>query len=303
MPSTNPIVSTITGYVEQHSEELLSKSLLTGDSQKLFNLITDVKGDQALNIMDVDVVFQDGSDCGWSASGNTEFTQRVLHGKPIKVNMNFCDKKLLKTVHQHAVKIAAGTESMPFEEKWTSQIVDGVKEGIEKMIYQGQKDQTNEFEGLISILSDASAATTNVNAVTGTSAYAFLKSVAAAISDKIKEPVILCSKVLYREFMQDLVAANLYHYDPANGANEYLLPGTDIKVIGVVGLNGAADYEYAFAGSLKNFYYGVDLENDEEKFDLWYSKDNREFRLDIEFIGGTQVAFPAEVVVGKRARA
>lgn len=303
MPSTNPIVSTITGYVEQHSEELLSKSLLTGDSQKRFNLMTDVKGDAALNIMDTDIVFQDGSDCGWSASGNTEFTQRVLHGKAIKVNMNFCDKKLLKTVHQHAVKVAAGTETMPFEEKWTSQIVDGVKEGIEKMIYQGAKGQDNEFEGLISILADASAATTNVNAVTGTSAYAFLKSVSLAISDKIKEPVILCSKVLYREFMQDLVAANLYHYNPENGENEYLLPGTDIKVIGVVGLNGAEDYEYAIAGSLKNLYYGCDLENDEEKFDLWYSKDNREFRLDIEFIGGVQVAFPAELVVGKRARA
>ena len=303
MPSTNPIVNTITGYVESHSEELLSKSLLTGDSQRLFNLMTDVKGDAALNIMDTDIVFQDGSDCGWSASGNTEFTQRVLHGKSIKVNMNFCDKKLLKTVHQHAVKIAAGTETMPFEEKWTSQIVDGVKEGIEKMIYQGQKGQDNEFEGLISILEDASAATVNVTATTGTSAYAFLKSVSLAIPDAIKEPVILCSKVLYREFMQDLVAANLYHYDPANGANEYRIPGTDIKVIGVVGLNGADDYEYAFAGSLKNFYYGCDLENDEEKFDLWYSKDNREFRLDIEFIGGVQVAFPAEVVVGKRARA
>ena len=303
MATTNPIVNTITGYVEEHSEELLSKSLLTGDSQKRFNLMTDVKGDQALNIIDVNVVFQSGADCGWSESGSTTFTQRVMNAKPIKVNMAFCDKKLLKTVHQHAVKIAAGTETLPFEEKWTSEIVDNVKAGIEKMIYQGAKGQENQFEGLISILSDASALTTNVTAVTGTSAYAFLKSVSLAISDNIKEPAILCSKVLYREFMQDLVAANLYHYDPANGENEYLLPGTDIKVIGVLGLNGAEDYEYALAGSLKNFYYGVDLENDEEKFDLWYSKDNREFRLDIEFIGGTQVAFPAEVVVGKRARA
>ena len=303
MSTLNPNVAAITGYCEEHSEELLSKSLLTGDSQRLFNLMTDVKGDQALNIMDVNVVFQSGADCGWSESGSTEFTQRVMHAKPIKVNMAFCDKKLLKTVHQHAVKIAAGTETMPFEEKWTSDIVDNVKAGIENMIYQGQKGQENQFEGLISILSDASALTTNVTAVTGTSAYAFLKSVSLAISDKIKEPVILCSKVLYREYMQDLVAANLYHYDPANGANEYTLPGTDIRVIGVVGLNGADDYEYAIAGSLKNLYYGVDLENDEEKFDLWYSKDNREFRLDIEFIGGVQVAFPAEIVVGKRARA
>lgn len=300
--TSNPIVNTITGYVEEHSEELLSKALLTGDSQRLFNLITDVKGDQALNIMDVNPIFQSGANCGWSESGTTEFTQRVLHGVPIKVNMAFCDKKLLKTVHQHLVKIAAGTETLPFEEKWTGDIVDNVKAGLEKMIYQGQSGQTNEFEGLISILEGASASTTNVSAATGTAAYTFLKKVVAAIPEKVKDPVILVSSTLYREYMLDLVAANLYHYDPADGANEYKIPGTNVRVIGVDGLIGTEDYEYAIAANLSNLFYGVDLENDEEKFDLWYSKDNQEFRLAIEFIGGVQVAFPAEVTVGKRAR-
>lgn len=302
MATSNPNVAAISGYVEQHSEELLSKALLTGDSQRLFNLMTDVKGDQALNIMDVNPIFQDGSACGWSESGSTDFTQRIMHAKPIKVNMAFCEKKLLKTCHQHLVKIAAGTETLPFEEKWTGDIVDNVKAGLEKMIYQGQSGQTNQFEGLISILAAASASTVNVSAANGTSAYAFLKSVALAIPEKVKDPVILVSTSLYREYMQDLVAANLFHYDPANGANEYRLPGTNIRVIGVDGLIGTADYEYAIAANLKNLYYGVDLENDEEKFDLWYSKDNQEFRLAIEFIGGVQVALPEEVAVGKRAR-
>lgn len=302
MATENPNVAAITGYVEQHSEELLSKALLTGDSQRLFNLVTDVKGEQALNIMDVNPIFQSGANCGWSESGNTEFSQRVLKGVPIKVNMAFCDKKLLKTVHQHLVKIAAGTETLPFEEKWTGDIVDNVKAGIEKMIYQGQSGQTNEFEGLISILEGASASTTNVSAATGTAAYTFLKKVSLAIPEQVKDPVILVSSSLYREYMQDLVAANLFHYDPANGENEYRLPGTNIRVIGVDGLIGTNDYEYAIAANLSNLFYGVDLENDEEKFDLWYSKDNQEFRLAIEFIGGVQVAFPAEVTVGKRAR-
>lgn len=302
MATQNPNVAAISGYVEQHSEELLSKALLTGDSQRLFNLMTDVKGDQALNIMDVNPIFQDASECGWSESGNTEFTQRILHGKALKINMAFCAKKLLKTCHQHLVKIAAGTETLPFEEKWTGDIVDNVKEGLEKMIYQGKSGQTNEFEGLISILEGASASTVNVSATSGTSAYAFIESVARAIPMKVKNPVILVSSALYREYMLDLVHANLFHYDPANGENEYLVPGTSIKVIGVDGLIGTDDYEYAIAANLNNLFWGVDAESDEEKFDLWYSKDNQEWRLDIEFLAGVQVAFPAEVTVGKRAR-
>lgn len=301
MATSNPNVAAISGYVEEHSEELLSKALLTGDSQRLFNLVTDVKGDQALNIMDVNPVFQ-AAGCGWSESGTTTFSQRILKGVPIRVNMAFCEKNLLKTVHQHLVKIAAGTETLPFEEKWTGDIVANVKAGIEKMMYQGASGKTDEFEGLISILEAASASTTNVSAATATGAYVFLKKVVAAIPEQVKDPVILVSSTLYREYMLDLVAANLYHYDPANGANEYMIPGTNVKVIGVDGLIGTEDYEYAIAANLNNLYYGVDLENDEEKFDLWYSKDNQEFRLAIEFLGGVQVAFPAEVTVGKRAR-
>jgi len=39
------------------------------------------------------------------------------------------------------------------------------------------------------------------------------------------------------------------------------------------------------------------MRGDEEMFDLWYSQDNREFRLAIEFTAGTQIAFPKEVAV------
>jgi hypothetical protein len=45
-----------------------------------------------------------------------------------------------------------------------------------------------------------------------------------------------------------------------------------------------------------NLYYGVDMQDDSESFDLWYSKDNSEFRLKISFNAGTQIAFPDQVI-------
>lgn len=302
MGTSNPNVNAITGYTNQNSEELLTKSVLGAKSVGMFNLQTGVKGKTALQIMSNEIAFQDGSSCGWSESGSTTFTQRVIDAKPLKVNMAFCEKKLLNTCFQHLVRIAAGQESMPFEEKWTGDIVKNVNAKVEKMLYQGQSGQTNQFEGLISILEGVSASTINVSAANGTSAYNFIKSVAAKIPAAIEAPVILVSIPLYREFIQDLVSANLYHYHPGDGENEYNVPGTDIKVIAVAGLNDAATYEYAIAADLNNLYVGVDMVDDEEKFDLWYSKDNKEFRLDIEFIMGAQVAFPAEIVYGKRSR-
>lgn len=297
MATLNPIVDAITGYVEEHRSELLTKSMLDGKSRRAFNLMSDVKGPTALNIMDTEVVFGE-LECGWNESGSTEFSQRILEPKALTVNMAFCDKNLLKTWAQYEVKVAAGYEELPFEEKWVGQILDSVNEKIENMLYFGTGSGA-EFEGIVPILSGETD-TVKVDAASGTTAYDFLKEVALAIPVQVKRPVILVSTILYREFMQDLVAANLYHYDPANGENEYKLPGTDIRVIAVDGLNNE-DETVAIAANMNNLFYGVSADGDEDIFDLWYSKDNREFRLAINFIAGTQVAFPNEVVLGKRA--
>lgn len=297
MATLNPIVDAITGYVEEHRSELLTKSMLDGKSRRAFNLMSDVKGPTALNIMDTEVVFGE-LECGWNESGSTEFSQRILEPKALTVNMAFCDKNLLKTWAQYEVKVAAGYEELPFEEKWVGQILDSVNEKIENMLYFGTGSGA-EFEGIVPILSGETD-TVKVDAASGTTAYDFLKEVALAIPVQVKRPVILVSTILYREFMQDLVAANLYHYDPANGENEYKLPGTDIRVIAVDGLN-SEDETVAIAANMNNLFYGVSADGDEDIFDLWYSKDNREFRLAINFIAGTQVAFPNEVVLGKRA--
>lgn len=292
--SNNPITTGLSQYVEEHRSELLSKAMLDGRSRRAFNLMSGVKGPTTLNIMDTNVVFGE-TQCGWNESGSTEFSQRKLEPKALSVNMAFCDKKLLGTYAQYEVKVAAGLEEMPFEEKWTSQILASVNEQIEKMLYQGTGTGA-EFKGLIPILSGESG-TVKVTASDGASAYDYLKEVAKAIPVAVKSPVILVSTPLYREYMQDLVAANLYHFDPANGENEYKLPGTDIRVIAVDGLNGV---ENVIAADMANLFYGVSADEDSDTFDLWYSKDNREFRLAINFVAGVQVAFPNEVVLGKR---
>jgi hypothetical protein len=100
----------------------------------------------------------------------------------------------------------------------------------------------------------------------------------------------------FRSFVQGMVEKNLFHYDPARPVDMVLIPGTNVAVRKANGLNGT---HKLIAGQLdKNFFYGCDMVDDEEKFEFWYSKDNREFRLVIEFNAGVQVAFPDMVVMG-----
>lgn len=302
-------VTALPDYVEQHREELIAEAVISAKSADLFTLQTGIKGPTALNLIDTDVVFGDGSTCGWDNAGETSLSQRILTPKALKVNMSICDKNLLSKWANYLVRVAANKTDadMPFEQEFVDGVIKQVKAGIEKMIYQGDSTATGttEFDGLIKILSATGESTINTTAASSVSAYAFLKQVAARIPAAVLEKedkVILVSAPMYNAFMQDLVTANLYHYNPGDGANEYMLPGTDIKVIAVNGLNDTETYDYAIAGSLSNMFYGVDLQGGEEVFDLWYSKDNREFRFAIEFVAGVQVAYPQEIVLGSRAK-
>ena len=296
----NPIVTGLPAYVEEHNLPLLAKAILGSKSIGMLNVTTSVKGPTALNLLSTDVVFQDGSDCGWNASGNTELSQRVLNPAYLKVNTNFCEKKLLKKWAEYQVKIAAGMKTLPFEEDFINGIVDGVNEKLEKMIWQGVSGATS-FDGFITLLSGSTAE--EIEFTTGTSVYSAIKEVYLAIPEAIVEKedtAIYVSPATFRQFIQELVAANLYHFNPNDQAGVYALPGTNTKVISVAGLmTGTGDtYDYIVAGEGKNMFYGTDLEGDENKVEFWYSQDAREFRLAIEWLSGVQVAFPDEMVVG-----
>lgn len=290
-------------YVEQHRLPLIAKSILGAKSAKLFTKQTGVKSESALNLLDTTVVFGDGSDCGWNEAGETKLSQRTLKPAQLKVNMSFCDKKLLGKWTSYDVQVASLPEDkrLPFEENFTNGVVDGVVEGVEKMIWQGDSDNGNEFDGLLKILGNTEDVITVDDFEKGTPYYEAIKAVYLAMPEAIatkSDAVIFVSDGAFRGFIQELVEANLYHYDANDGEGEYKLPGTNCRVIAVSGLNGVEATDPIVAGRLSNMFYGTDLEGDEEKFDLWYSKDNREHRLAIEFVGATQVAYPDEIVIG-----
>lgn len=284
-------------YVEQNKIPLVKKAVLGAKSASLFNVQTDIKGSATINLLGVTPSLQAGG-CGWNDAGTAKVTQRTINTKFLKVNQSFCDKDFLNYYANYAVKVGVGKESLPFEEYFTSSIVDSVKELVEKMIWQG-KDTANEFKGLLPILSGESEVIT-VEPAEGASTYDAIKAVYAAIPEEILDKaVIFVGADTYRSFIMEMVEKNFYHYS-ADGADskEFTLPATTTKVIAVNGLNSS---KKIVAGAADNFYLGCDMLNDMEVFDLWYSKDNREYRLAIQFNAGVEVAFPSEVVVATLA--
>ena len=294
-------VTALNNYVEEKRLPLIAKSFLRGKTIDLIQIETGVLQDTALNLVSASVKFGDGASCGWNATDGIALSQRLLKPTFLKVNQAFCDKDLLKKWASYEVKLAAGREQLPFEEKFMEEIANAINESIEKLVWQGDTSNDNEPDGFLKILETGGSGVVSVTWTAGTSAYNKIKAVynkiPANIVDK-EDTVIFVGEETYREFIQDLVAANLYHFSPDYKAGEYMVPGTSVRVIAVNGLNGTGKI---VAGRLSNFFYGVGAEDDKDTFDFWYSKDNREFRLAAYFAIAVQVAYPNEIVLGKQA--
>ena len=297
-------VEALNNYVDEKRLPLIAKSVLTGRTVDLVQLETGVKQDTALNLLSAEVEFGDGGSCGFDGTNGVTLSQRLLKPVFLKVNQVFCDKDLLKKWASYEVRLAAGRETLPFEEKFTDEIAKSISAAIEKLIWQGDSQNAGgdiEPDGYLTILGAVGSGVVSATWASGTSAYNKIKTVYNAIPANIvdkEDTVIFVGEDTYRAFIQDLVAANLYHFDPDYKNGEYRLPGTAVRVIAVNGLNTT---NKIVAGRLSNFYYGVDAEDDEKTFDIWYSKDNREWRLAVCFAMAAQVAYPNEIVLGKQA--
>jgi len=292
-------VKSLTNYVDEQRLPLIRKAVLSPKSADLFNLQTGVKSQAALNLLTTEVVFGDGASCGWNPEGTNTLSQRVITVGKVKVNMNFCDRTLLDYWAGYEVKVAAGKETLPFEEAFVADIIAHVNAEVEKAIWQGDKTATGNlsiFDGLLKIL-NAETDTIKIAAVSGNNIAQEVYDAYANIPLEILHSAsIVMGEDAFRSYIGELNAENLYHYDPkVDEGMSIVIPGTSTRIYGVPGLNGT---KKIVAGDLKgNFFYGTDLEGDQETFDLWYSKDNQEFRLAVKFNAGVQVAFPDQVVV------
>ena len=294
-------VTALGNYVEEKRLPLIAKSFLRGRTIDLVQLETGVLQDTALNLVSASVEFGDGAACGWDPTDGVALSQRLLKPTFLKVNQTFCDKDLLKKWASYEVRLAAGREELPFEEKFMDEIANAISESIERLVWQGDSQNAGgdiEPDGFLKILGAQGSGVISVTFAQGTTAYNKIKAVYNAIPANIvdkEDTVIFVGEDTYRSYIQDLVAANLYHFDPDYKDGEYRLPGTSIRVIAVNGLNGTGKI---VAGRLSNFFYGVGAEDDKDTFDFWYSKDNREFRLAVYFAIAVQVAYPNEIVLG-----
>lgn len=294
------VVTGLPAYVDQNRPLLLNEAILGSISPRLFTLMAGVKSSAALNILTSDIAFGNGAVCGWNEAGTSTLSQRVLTTGQIKVNMAICDKTLLGKWAEYQVRIAAGQKNLPFEEDLMRDLARRIANALEVAIWQGDTTSgnanLNKFDGVVKLLSASGSGVITSAAVSGETKMAAVKRALLAMpAGTIKEDsVIWCGTSFLRDYEQELVTANLFHFEPGMDYDSITIPGSRVKLQATQGLDGV---NYIVAGQLSNFFFGCDLMDDSEKFEVWYSQDNREFRIAVEFNAGVQVAFPGNIVL------
>lgn len=302
-------VSALTNYTNEQNFPILKASIMGAKTASLFTLQTGIKSAAALNIMSIDPTLQsDAVGASTDGASSAVFTQRVISVAPIAVR-EFFDPKVLNAKYTQS-QLTAGSEDkeLAFEADLVDQIILGINKKNEVALWQGDVTLTGDanlkhYDGYLKLMDVASASTSNLTAATFSvaNAVATLDAVYAAIPVAIldaEDTAIYMGRDFFRTYTIALKNSNLFHYAADSTDAEITIPGTNIKIYGLNGLNGTKNI---ISGRKSNFYVGCDLEGEEDNASAIYIDQTERVKVKIAYKYGAQIAFPTEIVRMKTA--
>ena len=304
-------VAGLTAYVDQERMALIKKMILSGRSVRYLTVQPDVKSAASINLLSSNLIAQAGG-CGFTNTGTTILTQQTLNVCPLKVNESICLDTLEQYYTQALMNPGSYNTEIPFEQIYAEEKVSQISSLVDNLIWQGNTTSgsgnlnlCNGFIRLADVTYSGSVVDGNVanyTAITASNIIAMVDDAVNVIPANIidmDDLYLYCGYDFYRTYATALRNANLFAYTGAEDQGEdfsQMVPGTNVRIIAVKGLNTTNKF---FISSKSNLYFGTDLLNDYENFELWYSLDNQEVRMASKWKQGVNAAFWDYVVYFK----
>ena len=318
------VFSGISSYTKQQIAPLLTEAVFSAKTQSLLKaggiLLPKTKSSVAVPKLATNATFQSDA-CGWNASGTTTLSQATVTVGKIKLEETICPKDFEAYFSQEALKAGSTYEDFgwaEFQDKFATQKNKMIAKQLETAIWQGDttgtntNTNTNKFDGLIKLIDAGSPVDANVTGftgatgtiatITGANVVSCIQAVYKAIPVEIvdaEDTHIFVGNDVYRLAVLAYQALDLFNYKlDANADQMFVIPGTNVKLAAVNGLNGTGDI---YATTLSNIALAFDLEAEEDNYSIWYSKDNNEVRYRVAFKLGVNVAYTTLCVKFKSA--
>ena len=301
-------VSGLASYVDEQREALTVRAVTEAKTLQYVNIQEGIKGSEEIKLMDDSIVYQAG-DCSMTPSGDTVFTDRAIAVETLGFMKSFCNKDLAGFWTQLGLRPGAMAEDkeLPFEQQIIDYLLKLHSYELDKLIWKGNKSTGSGnlafMNGYRSFLTTGNGCVdlnaSSVASISASNAYdVFYECFENTPSNIAESGDLICftGRENFNYLMKDLVDQNFFHYSPANIAtmDEIIVPGTNMRVVKVNGLNGL---DNIYTGRASEFVFGTDLRSDFDNFELWYSQDDDVLYLRSKFRAGVQVPFLNQIGV------
>ena len=260
-----------------YGSDMLIKSILGLTLPKYSTIRPNLKGTtEKVGFLTNDVVLQDLS-CGFDPTGDTIQNLVTIDLCNKKVNQQLCPYDLYDTYLSQSLTNANFQESVPFEETILTDISNRISNSVEKQLFLnatggsslGGASYTGAcFNGVAATITEANgAARIAYSAATAANGLEVFTTIYENIPSNVlhrDDLVIYCSYSNYRGLvssMRNSSYVNLFTMDAAGAAAgeewSLILPGTNVRVIPTVGLEGIPAY---FAGPAGYHMVGMNAE-------------------------------------------
>lgn len=305
-------VTALAAYTKTNENVLLHRSFFEPKTASRMQILTGVKSTIQVPALTDSLIWQNGDACGFTASGDTTISARVLTVGRIKVNKEWCINDLETKYTQLLLSPGSNYDALPggIDAAFVEVILGTTKENVETAIWQGDtasgNPQLNKFDGLVKIINAASGTVqanatafiaTAVTAITAANIISVVQAVYQAIPVEILDKPdlnVYMGVGNFRLYQLALTNANLFNFIATDNAlGQMKIHGTNVNIVSTPGLTGT-NAIYALRDS--NMFLGCDLESEQEDFKFWYSLDFDTVRFKYRTKLGVQVSQVQEIV-------
>ena len=301
-------VSGLAAYVDEQREDLITRSVTEAKTLRYITIQEGIKGSEEIKLLDDTLTYQAG-DCEMPPAGDTVFTDRAIAVETLGYMKKFCQKDLAGFWTQLALTPGASAEdkNLPFEAQITNYLLSLHALELDKLIWKGNKatgtGNLQWMNGYRQFLTTGNGCvnlnTSSVASIDASNAYDVFYECFTNTPEAVAESadfVCFAGRENFNYLMKNLVDLNFFHYSPAQIATmeEIIVPGTDMRVVKVPGLN---TLDNIYTGKASHFVFGTDLSSDFDNYDLWYSQDDDVIYIRSKFRAGVQVPFLDQIGV------
>jgi hypothetical protein len=313
-------VTGLSNYTRENADDIKTAQILGADTLQKTNITVQagIKNADKLMQYSGSAPFQDGTGCSFNASGTSDFTDKTITVVELKVQDTFCPRDLEKKFLNTKLKAGSNYEELAFEELIVGNKVKHIQKNVEQMIWQGDTSNAADpnlklVDGLLKTIDAGSPVlATAQSSVTQGNVIAIFDDIYTKIPEELlngeEEMIAETGWGVFRKLILALKDANNFHFDAGNASKTGMIemPGTGLKVKALNGLNNITTSIDSFDDRIvctyeENLIVGVDLEGEEDNFEIWFSKDDQDVKMSSRSKLGTQVYFIQNIVTYKNS--